>query len=947
MIARITHPRFCAHDDISLILVALPFLLIAMIAVFRSFAVADELPPFIADVGDFSTKGSGLEFTDPDVVDLPPDLLQSDGDLIPLEELATNFSYRDNPCRSEILDQGGCGSCWSAVTAVMLNDRFCLESNGTLRPRISAEFHIQCDHQCAYGVCNNGCDGGHYFSSLTFTNKYGATTEACYPAQSHSTPYEYDCKAICPGTPLGAPIPRYMTGELYRVTGEKAMANELVAHGPIPVAIRLYSGLYTLEPGQVYVKTDNEIYRGGHAVVIVGYGVTSDGVKYWECANSWGPNYCDQGYFWIRRGSNELSIESYPCGVAPILTAQITVTAPASGDALIVGKGAGVEWTISGHVPETVVIKLVKGTKTVATLAEAAPNTGSFAFTVPGVAVGADYAVSVICEAAQGKSAVFTVTAEFTATVTAPKAGDIIETGATISFSWTISPTSAISLLPPARLSLAGPVNLTLGTSLPLDKDAATLLPLSIPEGDYVVRLTIGDSSFDSGKFEIQIGGKKTITVGKMSASYEKGAAASVTWRVKPDSTIFDALTVTLVGPLSNGIGDSETVMGTVNNTGSFAWTPADSLADGSYFIRVASVEKPSVAGESTLFTIEDPETIGPGLRMISPTSVSVWRQGEMATVRWNTTGDVPFVTVELFNAGMLSETIAEKVVNNGSVNFTPTEKQTPADTYSVRVRQSANPTVLALSGQFIIWEPRAEPSMKFDRPRNTTIAIPGKQTLVRLVSSGGTSTTLTLRDAEMNKIANLSSARLSDGTNDVAVTIPATTAPGTYRIQAYDPATGVIANSALFTVQESVGPIDLEQPTAASIWSALADVQVRWSTADPATPMTVVLYKGSTLITVLARDVTGGVFDWRVPDLINPADGYIIRVRTSEAPYSFVDSAEFVAEADPDAEDEPLDPPEPTVREEDDDDDEEDDDGAGLSGMCAAVLTAGLLVLV
>ena len=41
--------------------------------------------------------------------------------------------------------------------------------------------------------------------------------------------------------------------------------------------------------------------EGGHAVKIVGWGVTEDANKtpYWIVANSWGPSWGLGGYFWM------------------------------------------------------------------------------------------------------------------------------------------------------------------------------------------------------------------------------------------------------------------------------------------------------------------------------------------------------------------------------------------------------------------------------------------------------------------------------------------------------------------------------------------------------------------------------------------------------------------------------------------------------------------------
>merc|ERR1711957_967700 len=49
---------------------------------------------------------------------------------------------------------------------------------------------------------------------------------------------------------------------------------------------------------------------GAHAVRMVGYGVTDDGVRYWKVANSWNPYWGEHGFFRIIRGVDHCGIES-------------------------------------------------------------------------------------------------------------------------------------------------------------------------------------------------------------------------------------------------------------------------------------------------------------------------------------------------------------------------------------------------------------------------------------------------------------------------------------------------------------------------------------------------------------------------------------------------------------------------------------------------------------
>ncbi|CAF1696106.1 unnamed protein product [Brassica napus] len=48
---------------------------------------------------------------------------------------------------------------------------------------------------------------------------------------------------------------------------------------------------------------------GGHAVKLIGWGTSDDGEDYWLLANQWNRSWGDDGYFKIKRGTNECGIE--------------------------------------------------------------------------------------------------------------------------------------------------------------------------------------------------------------------------------------------------------------------------------------------------------------------------------------------------------------------------------------------------------------------------------------------------------------------------------------------------------------------------------------------------------------------------------------------------------------------------------------------------------------
>ena len=90
-----------------------------------------------------------------------------------------------------------------------------------------------------------------------------------------------------------------------------AMQRELMAHGPFEVGFEVFSDFSSYKNG-TYARTASATGPiGGHAVKLVGWGTdAASGVPYWTIANSWTADWGDDGFFKIRRGTNECGIEA-------------------------------------------------------------------------------------------------------------------------------------------------------------------------------------------------------------------------------------------------------------------------------------------------------------------------------------------------------------------------------------------------------------------------------------------------------------------------------------------------------------------------------------------------------------------------------------------------------------------------------------------------------------
>ena len=148
----------------------------------------------------------------------------------------------------------------------------------------------------------------HQYTAKAFNVKVGDTcalptapSELCVPqkAKQGSLTYLSDCPSGATSCPDQV----------------KAVQRELMTNGPVYSAFKIYDDFSLLQQdgkNRIYehnpVTAADRKMRGGHAVVLVGWGEEA-GVPYWKMLNSWGSRWGDKGYFRVRRGLNTADIE--------------------------------------------------------------------------------------------------------------------------------------------------------------------------------------------------------------------------------------------------------------------------------------------------------------------------------------------------------------------------------------------------------------------------------------------------------------------------------------------------------------------------------------------------------------------------------------------------------------------------------------------------------------
>ena len=102
----------------------------------------------------------------------------------------------------------------------------------------------------------------------------------------------------------------YKATNIGGLTDPTAIQMEIMRGGPVETGFTVYSDFYSYKSG-VYTHTYGQ-ELGGHAVKIIGWGQTADGMtNYWIVANSWGTSWGMDGFFQIAFGECGIDSDAY------------------------------------------------------------------------------------------------------------------------------------------------------------------------------------------------------------------------------------------------------------------------------------------------------------------------------------------------------------------------------------------------------------------------------------------------------------------------------------------------------------------------------------------------------------------------------------------------------------------------------------------------------------
>ncbi|KAF4653962.1 hypothetical protein FOL47_010213 [Perkinsus chesapeaki] len=157
-------------------------------------------------------------------------------------------------------------------------------------PRTSVQQIVDCSR----GEGNVGCSKGNIANSLRYINRHGLVSNSSYPYKAkdgfcnHAVTDDVSKQCLRVGELRGIDV---------TVIGSKRLDGlfERIQEAPVAVGIDVIASEWPFYRGGILQGLNCTEYPI-HFMLLVGYGVSEDGINYWTVRNSWGSDWGEHGF---------------------------------------------------------------------------------------------------------------------------------------------------------------------------------------------------------------------------------------------------------------------------------------------------------------------------------------------------------------------------------------------------------------------------------------------------------------------------------------------------------------------------------------------------------------------------------------------------------------------------------------------------------------------------
>jgi C1A family cysteine protease len=256
---------------------------------------------------------------------LPPDFearrqrAGAEGRLITAPEgmsFPSSFDWRAQGGVTPVKNQGNCGSCWAFCATAAFESQILIHSG--LEEDLSEQAVVSCNLE------GDDCSGGWMETAYDMFVSQGAVREPCMPYHEVDTDpcVQSSCDAAA-----------FLDSYYYVDDNVEAIKTALL-NGPVACAIAVCGG-FSSYTGGCYEEECSEI---NHGVLLVGWDddiCGGDGA--WIIKNSWGPDWGDDGFMYIKYGSSYIGYAADALNFTPGQTVHFFIDSYAIDD----GSGDG------------------------------------------------------------------------------------------------------------------------------------------------------------------------------------------------------------------------------------------------------------------------------------------------------------------------------------------------------------------------------------------------------------------------------------------------------------------------------------------------------------------------------------------------------------------------------------------------------------------------------